>query len=84
MKKEYLLEVTRIKEIMGLIVEGNPLVSRFDFNTIIRREIADDDAAKAYNFQSGNKKLESLYDIEDELSYIFRKKTYLIQDLTHG
>lgn len=74
MKKEYLLEVTRIKEIMGLIVEGNPLVSRFDFNNIIRREIADDDAAKAYNFQLGNKKLESLTDIEDELSYIFRKE----------
>ena len=74
MKKEYLLEVTRIKEIMGLIVEGRPLVSRFDFDNIIRREIADDDAAKAYNFQSGNKKLESLYDIEDELSYIFRKE----------
>jgi hypothetical protein len=74
MKKEYLLEVSRIKEIMGLIVEGRPLVSKFDFNNIIRREIADDDAAKAYNFQSGNRKLEGLYDIENELDYIFRKE----------
>jgi hypothetical protein len=75
MKKEYLLEVSRIKEIMGLIVEGRPLVSKyFDFNNIIRRKIADDDAAKAYNFQSGNRKLESLYDIENELDYIFRKE----------
>jgi hypothetical protein len=38
MKKEYLLEVSRIKEIMGLIVEGRPLVSQtFDFNNMIRR-----------------------------------------------
>ena len=74
MKKEYLLEVSRIKEIMGLIIESRPLVSKFDFNNIIRREIADDDAAKAYNFQSGNRKLESLYDIENELDYIFRKE----------
>ena len=74
MKKEYLLEVSRIKEIMGLIIESRPLVSKFDFNNIIRREIADDDAAKAYDFQSGNRKLESLYDIENELDYIFRKE----------
>lgn len=72
MKKEYLLEVTRIKEIMGLIVEGNPLISKFDFNNIVRREIADDIDAKAYNFQNG--RLQSLTDIEDELSYIFRKE----------
>jgi hypothetical protein len=77
MKKEYLLEVSRIKEIMGLIVEDRPLVSKnFDFNKIIRREIEDDDAAKAYNFQSGNRKLEALSDIQDELDYIFRKEFF--------
>lgn len=73
MKKQFLSEVFRIKEIMGLLVEGGPLISKFNFDNIIRRDLDDDVKVKSYNFNSGQRKLETLADLEAELSYINRK-----------
>jgi hypothetical protein len=73
MKKQFLSEVFRIKEIMGLLVEGRPLISKFNFDDIIKRDLDDDVKVKSYDFNSGTRKLETLADLENELSYINRK-----------
>ena len=73
MKKQFLSEVFRIKEIMGLLVEGRPLINKFDFGNIIKRDLDDDVKVKSYDFNSGTRKLETLADLENELSYINRK-----------
>jgi hypothetical protein len=73
MKKQFLSEVFRIKEIMGLLVEGRPLISKFNFDDIIKRDLDDDVKVKSYDFNSGPIKLETLSDLKNELSRINRK-----------
>ena len=58
---------------MGLLVEGRPLINKFDFGNIIKRDLDDDVKVKSYDFNSGQRKLETLADLEAELSYINRK-----------